>query len=547
MAILLLGVANAAKPEIPPVDAVISKLVSELPEPSAPNLEGGVQLAISTADERAAAHVSWGLTCLHTGWDFEAYRHFCAALKRDPECLMAHWGVVVALLQGDAGLTGERSAAASRMLELADKNLVPDIEKRYVFALTKLLADGPQEAASAFGSIAENYPNDIQAAVLQSLFARGGYDEAGDATPDQVRAEESIRALAKQNPSRLFVRYALLAVRAEATTIDDDLALARELAAAAPDYPPVQHLLGHYEWRSGYHTRAAAAFAKSSSQFADWAAASKLQPVDCAGWTKAECYRAVALASKGDYEAALAAAKAVAAIEVAPAKAASEGGRMVLWEAKSLPARLLLRRADPGDYELALKSLPSSEVAQKYADKTLVVWSWQAISSVAAGKFAVEKGNLEEAREVQDDLTQVGENFVKTRQIAVGIGERSPWMRAFRMMEVMASELRGSIALAGDKDGRGSAFNWFQSAIDRQTPATLMMPPAVILPMEARMGDYWLGEKEWLKAIDVLDQGGDFFASDRELLTRLEVAFRKAGMPDEASKVVSRIDALKQE
>ena len=64
---------------------------------------------------------------------------------------------------------------------------------------------------------------------------------------------------------------------------------------------------------------------------------------------KSECYRAAALASKGDYPNALAVAKSVAAIKLAPERAASEGGQLLLWEGRTLSARLLMRRSLPGD------------------------------------------------------------------------------------------------------------------------------------------------------------------------------------------------------
>ena len=46
------------------------------------------------------------------------------------------------------------------------------------------------------------------------------------------------------------------------------------------------------------------------------------------------------------------------------------------------------------------------------------------------------------------------------------------WNRAFRALEVLASDLRGRLAMAGPKDRRGTAYNWFASAADRQRPGT---------------------------------------------------------------------------
>ncbi|MEP4079915.1 tetratricopeptide repeat protein [Haloferula sp.] len=538
-------VSSLAEDEkVPGVEAVISDRLAELPAPESPQVGKGVAMAVTTSDPAAQGDVLNGLVCLHGGWDFEAYRHFCEALKKDPACLMAHVGVLLSLLQSDLDLADEKSAALDRLIALVEEGVGSELEQRYAFGLVKLMRDGPGEAASAFNVMVSDFPNDPQAVLFKSLLGRGGYDDLGDATPDQVRAEEELRVVVTKHADVPYLLYGLLAIRAEAPTLKSDLPLARKLVRLAPEFPPYQHLLGHYEWRCGNHTEAHTAFAKAADLYFKWMESTGVDATRCPGWTKAECYRAVALASKGEYETALAVAEAVGRIEVTPEMAATEGGRLLLWEGKSLAVRILIRRSAAGDLERALKMLPPKKDAVGYGKKSLVVWSYQAYSSILIGRISLENEKVDDARAVAENLSEIGGRFVQTRDIAAATGERSPWLRSFKAMEVMASELRGLITMAGPADDIGSAFNWYRSAADRQKLATLMMPPAVLLPMEVRLGEYYMARHDWNRAIETMIGGQHRWPNDWELLHQLQIAFHKAGMKADAADVEKRLEKM---
>ncbi|MBK1828356.1 tetratricopeptide repeat protein [Haloferula rosea] len=549
MFLMALGPIVVADEEsvVPPATAVVSELVAKLPDPLPPAVPKGVSMAITASSEAAQNSVRYGMLCLHAGWDFEAYRHFAAAIGEDPQCLMAHWGVGLALLHGSEHLASEREAALTRMLELIDQGVGTELEKRYVFGLVKLLRDGPADAASAFAKAAEEFPNDPQIGLLKALLGRGGFDVTGEATPDQERAESDMRELIKRFPDLSYLRYALLAMRAEAPSLEDDLEMARALCREVPGFPPYFHLLGHYEWRCGNHPAAGEAFGRAADLYGEWMKSTDLTALHCAPWTKAECYRAVALASKGEYESALAAAMAVAAIEVPIDQVNTSGGRMLMWEARTLPARILMRRDQKGDMKKALETLPDLEALRGVGAKSLVLWSYQSHTSVATSRLLLEEGKLEDARLVSDDVTRVGSNFVKTREIAVGMGERSEWLRSFKGFETMASELRGLITMANPKGDRGGAFNWFRAAADRQTRMTLMMPPSVLLPMEARLGEFYTEQGKTDEAIEILLKGLDERPNDWELVVRLRDIFQKSGMDDGVREMEEKLKSLKAE
>ncbi len=539
--------AAPADDPVPAVDAVIWDRLKNLPKPVPPAIPKGLVMAVSASDPAAQKHVLDGMANLQAGWDFEAYRHFCAALELDPECLMAHWGAVVALIDPEPELLDERRAALRRMVALVESEAGTELERSYAYALAVFFNQGAAAAADAFRKVSDRFPNDPQLKLMAAAFGRAGYGDDGKPKPAQEEAEAVLDAMLTRDPDHPIYLYAYLTIRAEAPDLRDDLARARRLAELAPGHPPFLHLLGHYEHRTGHATRAAETFARAGELYAEWMKDTGLGHADCPGWVKAECYRAAALATKGDYANALAIAKSVAAIPVPAERATSEGGQLLLWDGRTLAARLLMRRSRPGDVALALASLPKPADQKVYEKLTRSTWFYQGLAFLLEARKALDAGNPTEARQIGDALVLHGEQMAKTREAAIAGGERSAWRRAFVGLEVAASELRGVMAMRGPKNEIGPAFNWFRAALDRQTPPSMLMPPTILMPMHARLADFHLARGNAQEAVDILIEAQERHANDLEILTRLQQALAMAGHPGQAELVGKEIEKVKSE
>lgn len=545
IALVVLSASTVAFAEETPtgVDATIPLQVANALAPAVTEFPGGLKLAVSTRNEEAQAHVVLGLDHLHGGWEFEAARHFAAALKADPDCLLAQWGMVMTMLTPTPENGTTRNAAMDRLLDLVDKEAGSELERGYAYGMIQYFKEGPAAAAEAFRKLSEKFPNDTQAAIFSALFSRGGYDEFGDPTPDQERSDKILADLLEKSPDNTLLLYALLTIRAEAPDLSPWVESARKLCQLSPSYPPYFHLLGHYEWRTGHHAEAVDAFAKASSLYAAWMKTNSVTAMDCPGWVMAEEYRAVALASQGNFDAALSAAKALAATPVPMERAASQGGRMVLWEGKTLPARLLMRRAQKGDAAKALAALPAAPEIAAYREKSLANYYVDGLRFYLDASRLVDEGNLGQATVVSAVMAKHGERMA-TLQNASGVGgERSAWVRGFRALEVLASELRGRIALAGPKTGYGSAYNWFRSAVDRQTRASMLLPPAVLTPMNVRLGEYHLATDKPADAVEAYRSALKEFPNDKIVLKGLVAACKRAGLKDEAAEAAKQLAA----
>ncbi len=537
-------VEPAAPKELPGVEAAIPDAVKALGEPTPMVFSNGIQMAVTAATDIAQAHVNQGMNHLHGGWEFEASRHFAAAMREDPDCLLAHWGMLMSLLSPSPETDPARIAVTARLLDLVDHGKGSQLERGYAYGLVKYIEEGPAGAANAFHKVAEQYPNDMQSVIFAALFSRGGYDELGYATPDQEAAEKSLLTLIAENPQSPIPLNALLTIRAEGPDLGDSLPLARKLCQIAPDYGPYLHLLGHYEWRCGQHGKAASAFGRASTFFEKWMKQNTATVADCPEWVKSECYRIVALVSKGDFDTSFAAARQFAATPSPKNRPASPGARLLLWDAKTLPARVLLHRGLHGNAGVAMESLPDPATLKQTLPSSLAFWWIDGIRLALEARRLIDEGKIPEARDVVAALTHHGEEMSKSQAAATAIGERSAWTRAFRALEVLASDLHGRLVLAGPKESIGTAYNWFASAADRQHPSPMMFPPMILTPMAIHLGEYYLATGKPQDAIESYERALTTFPNDMNALLGLKSSYDQAQLPAKAAATVKKIQDL---
>jgi len=533
-----------AQNALPEVEAAIPAPVKALAEPALAPFPGGIVMAVSASSDKAQQHVLQGMNDLNGGWEFQASRHFAAAMREDPECLLAHWGMVVSLLAPSPETGPARNAATDRLLHLIEEGKGTELERGYAYGLIKYIEGGPAASGEAFRKVAEKFPNEMQAAIFQALFTRGGYDEMGSATPDQEKAETILLALIHKYPESPLPLNALLTIRAEAPDLSGSLEMVRKLTQMVPSYAPYHHLLGHYEWRCGNHGKAASAFGRASTLYAKWMKENGVTIADCPELVRGESYRIVAMVSKGDFDNAVASAKRLANTAIPADRMGSPGARLLMWEAKTLPARILMRRGIEHVAAGALASLPTPEETRTYREKSLSYWWIDGLRIALEAQRLLDAGETEKARDTITILGQHGESMAQLQKAANALGERSAWNRAFRAMEVIASDMRGRLSLQGPEENRGTAYNWFRSATDRQRPSNLLLPPVVLMPMAIRVGDFYLTQHKPAEAVEAYEEALRAFPNDMNALRGLKKAYAKAMQPEKEAQTQQRIEEL---
>jgi tetratricopeptide (TPR) repeat protein len=541
---LLAGCIIAAAEEIRSVEEAIPSSVKALAAPSITDFPQGIQMAVTAATDQAQTHVNQGINHLHGAWEFQASRHFAAAMREDPECLLAHWGMLMTLLSPSPETVEARAAATERLLHLINKGNGSELERGYAYGIVKFLEDGPQGAANAYRIISEKFPNDLQSPIFAALFGRDGYDELGFPRAGQETAEKNLLALTKKHPLSPVPLNALLSIRAEAPDLVNSMDLARKLHEISPNYPPHAHLVGHFQWRCGDHKNALKSFTDATEAFTEWMKSQSVSAADCPEWLKSECYRIVALNSVGKAEAAIQAAKEIAQTPYPKDRSDSPGARLIFWDAETLVARLLLHRGLPGDASDALAFMGKPLTLKAERKNSLAHWWSDGLRIVLETQRLIESNELTKAREALNALAFHGENMAKTQQAASAAGERSAWNRAFRALETLAGSLRGRIVLLGPQDRIGTAYNWFAAAADSQGHAPLMFPPMVLTPMPIHLGEFFLAQNQPNDAIAAYERALTAFPNDHQALRGLEKAFLSAKLPEKAEATRKTLDRL---
>lgn len=568
LSVLIMGSSSLSAQEagVFSLDQVIHARVSGM---KAPSVRAGIvsdKTILSSPSEKARMHVQQGFALIYAQWDFEAYRHFSAALQEDPDCLMAYAGVAFSLARPHGEYSPYREAAVKRMLDLVEVDdeeakkgqleRFPKVEKKFAVATVNLVTAGSKAALGDFSEIREEFPNYTMAVLTHVFISRGGYDINGFATASQKAAVESATELLTANPTSPTMHSFLISLLASAPAQHTDfekqvLPSARFLTENFPDLPSWHHALGHFSYRTGNYPEAEKAFRKSAELYTAWMKENAVSYDDCEGYVKVVCYLADTLYQRGDFDEAMKVAKELRALKVDNQRISSVGSQMLLWRAYTLPAQLYIARGNPGDMDLAHKSLPDRDELKPYlVDQeipTFVGLYIEALSTYIGARKALDDSAVKAAKSIhRDRLTKNIKSMSSVLAIAKVTDEYSAYYEASRSIAIYDMELSGLIALKGSAADQVSASSWFRSAIDRQGFSSLMMPPSVITPMENRLAEYDLKKKDYKSAYENYDIALKKHPKSMPSLMGAKVALDKMGDIERAGSIQQQIDAVKR-
>ncbi|BDS08873.1 hypothetical protein NT6N_39130 [Oceaniferula spumae] len=547
------------------VESVIAPVVMKLGEPKMRRGSVGIKMEVSSPSEKARAHVKQGFALVHAQWDFEAYRHFCAAIKEDPDCLLAYCGVTLALAQPYNEYVDYRRVAVERMLDLMEADTIsvrqgnqarfPKIEVQFCAATATLVSDSPVAAGALFMALGDKFPNLLQARLLGVFLTRGSYDVAGNATPGQMRAIKNTRELLKENSENPLVLGFWLALCAEAPNSAIDLKKellpeARRLVEKSENMPSWWHALGHFEWRAGNYLLAERAFTKSADLYAEWMEQEGISINDCAGYIKAKCYLANTLYQRGDFTGAMKVAKEIRALKTDIKRPRSEGNHMLLWRGYTLPTRLYIAHGADGDMNRALKDLPTVEELKPFAEHpkfpTLVGTYINALRVYLGCRKAIDDKAITAAKSLhQNNFRGHIVALVKVLKGAQRASDASHFFHAGRCLAIYDKELSGLIRMNDSVDTRVAAAGSFYSARDLQYVPTLMQPPMVITSMENRLGEFYLRMGKNADAYEAFTEGHIRYPNNMESLLGMKRSLSLLGKKDDADKIQKHIDLVK--
>ena len=539
------------------VEDVIHPVVLKLGKPKVIAALGEGHMAISSSSEIAASHVAQGLGRMNASWDFEAYRHFCEAVKADPDCLMAYWGIAMSLAGSQHEFFSERKVAVDRMLDLLESEIAAkkirwsDLEKRYAQAAGYLLTSGVRSAGLAFNSLSEKYPGDIQARLFSLFLQRDGFDSGGKPLIGQKKANEGIKKILEQYPEHLSVMAFWVSSQAETPwnvlmLREEVLPVARKLVKLLPEYPPYHLMLAHVEARCGNAALAIQAANDAANFYQAYMDEEKVDLYDCDGWIRAKVYLAALYEMKGEKIEAEQVGKELAQIKVKEERLFSRGAGLLLWEGRNVGARIMMGRSDIASFKKGQKLLETLPEEQWFKDKSLALPYRNCIAIYLAVRMAIADKDIKSSKALFDQFLLRVDALGKTQQLASKTSSYSDWARAMNTLLMMVPELRGLIAQNEVGAIRLAAATWFRSASDRQGSPSNLLPPSVDYPMMWRLGLFHLQEGKLEKAEDAFREGLALRPNHLATLEGFHRVLKKMEKTQAAKLLEGRIEAVKR-
>jgi len=513
------------------VEDVIHPVVAELPTPRM--IEGFDEgfMAVSTTSDTAARHVAQGMSRLNTSWDFEAYRHFCEAVKLDPDCLMAYWGITMSLAGSQHEYFDQRQKSMERMLDLMewsgkqDEQKWTQLELGYAQAAGKLLTEGPLAAGETFQMISRKFPKDVQSKLMYHFLVRDGFDDFGKPKMGQRKSSEGLFQILESHPEVLSVMSFWVASQTEGPFNDpilrtDVLPVARKLVRLNPDYAPFHLMLTHAESRSGNAALAIAAAEEAVTLYEHYMKVNQVTVFDCEGWVRAKLFLVNLYETKGNHAMALEIAKELGRVEVVKERVFSRGAGLLLWEGRTIGARLMMGRSmdrsDKQSFYDGQENLELLPEEQWFKEESFALY-------------------------YRDCLA-----FYLGVRIAIKTSTYSNWLRATNTLGVAVAELKGMLAELETGATRNSAVNWYRAAAGRQYRPSNLMPPAIDYPMQLRIGDFYYSNGDFKKAGKAYREGLEARPNHFSTLKGFHKALIKLGKNESAAILQKRIDEVAQ-
>jgi hypothetical protein len=198
----------------------------------------------------------------HSFWYRASQKTFEDALKADPECAIAYWGIALSLLYNPhvappVKNLAEGAAALEKGKALSAKT---QRERDYIDALGAMYADYDKvdhrtrvlAYLKAMEELAQRYPNDDEAQIYYALALNVGASPADKTYANQLKGAAILEKIWTRQPEHPGIAHYLIHLYDTPALADKGLAAARRYAKVAPGAAHAQHMPSHIFTRVGY-------------------------------------------------------------------------------------------------------------------------------------------------------------------------------------------------------------------------------------------------------------------------------------------------------
>ena len=229
---------------------------------------GKVHFATS-CNETAQRRFDRAMRYQHSFWYAESKEIYEEALKADPECAIAYWGIALSLLNNPhsaipAPNLAPGLAAIEKAREIGAKT---DRERDYIDALSVMYVDYdkiPQQARvqsylKKMEALAAKYPDDDEAQIFYAITLNVAASPADKTYANQLKGAAILEPIWQRQPQHPGIAHYLIHLYDYPPIAAKGLPAALRYSKIAPNAPHAQHMPSHIFTRVGYWKESIAA------------------------------------------------------------------------------------------------------------------------------------------------------------------------------------------------------------------------------------------------------------------------------------------------
>jgi tetratricopeptide (TPR) repeat protein len=354
----------------------------------------------------------------HSFWYRQSKEVFEDALKGDPECAIAHWGVALSLLNNPHGPipTPNLPLGLAAIQKAKTVGAKTQRERDYIDALAIMYVDYDkvghvpriQAFLKAMEGLAQKYPDDDEAQIAYAITLNTSASPADKTYAQQMKGAAILEPMSKRLPHHPGITHYLIHLYDYPATAAKGLDAANRYAKVAPAAPHAQHMPSHIYTRVGYWKESIASnIASARAAKADKEPADQLHGMDYL------VYAYLQLAQDK---------KALEVIdEMNTVTGFNPNVRAATFALAASPARYMVERGDwKGASELEVRSTPAAFV-------DAITHFARAIGAARSGKPDAAKADVVKLAELRDKL-RVAKDAYWTEQVDIQWQVTSAWL-----------------------------------------------------------------------------------------------------------------------
>ena len=203
-----------------------------------------------------------GMLYQHSFWYRASQKMFEDALKADPACSIAYWGIALSQLWNPHTAPPVKNLAegAAAIEKARAVGFKTEREQAYVDALAVMYKDYDKvdhhtrvvAYAKAMEGLAQRYPDDDEAQIHYALALNTSASPADKTYANQLKGAAILEPIALRQPLHPGVAHYLIHLYDYPAIADKGIEAARRYAKIAPDAPHALHMPSHIFTRVGY-------------------------------------------------------------------------------------------------------------------------------------------------------------------------------------------------------------------------------------------------------------------------------------------------------